>query len=762
MFWADRISREIIESINFKPYWVDDMFTPSGYAHIGSLRGPLVHDLIYRALKDVKQDVTFTYVFNDFDPIDGLPPELLKMFHNYLGFPLRTAPSPGPGFSSFAEYFANDFKRVLENLGIGARFLSSWDMYHEGKFNHVIQIALDHAETIQDIYQRISGSKKREAGWLPLQVICPKCGKLGTTRIHDWDGKTVGYTCELSMVKWAQGCGQKGRISPFDGNGKLPWKVDWPAHWKVLGVTVEGAGKDHSSAGGSRDIARELCKEVFDFPDPFNLPYEFFLIGGKKMSSSKGLGLKARDLTSLFPAPVGRFLFCRTDYRQAIEFDPMETMAVPDLFDEYDRCWKAYINGSDENLSRAFELSQIGKLPEKKKLFIPRFKDIANYIQQNVDIHKKFEEIKGDLLTNTETEMLCERKNYAYLWIGKYAPTEYKLILSESLPSQVKDLTESQKKFLSGIIPLLDKNFSANELNLGLYNLAKEIQIDTKEAFAAIYMTFIGKTYGPRAAWFLLQYPKEQVIERLESVSLETVGRNIKNIIKVISRLDFLIIDKAVKEKYPSISIGMAMIRGVSISESNKDLEEERKHVLYELETLTTEEIGKFYEVVSYRKLYKEMGIDWHSRRPSPEALLRRIALKKGLYAVNTCVDAYNLVVVKNRVSAGAFDANEIKFPTVLRFANAGDKILLLGDKEPTIYTNKELAYYDQEGGYNIDFNFRDSQRTMITEKTRNLWINVDGVYDITPTQVEKTLHEAIQKIIQYCGGTVEFEGVAE
>ena len=88
-------------------------------------------------------------------------------------------------------------------------------------------------------------------------------------------------------------------------------------------------------------------------------------------------------------------------------------------------------------------------------------------------------------------------------------------------------------------------------------------------------------------------------------------------------------------------------------------------------------------EIVSYRKFYKEMGIDWHSC-PSPEALLRRVALGKGLYTINTCVDAYNLVVMKRRVSVGAFNYDQVKFPTVLRYAGQGDEILLLGDETPT------------------------------------------------------------------------------
>jgi len=154
------------------------------------------------------------------------------------------------------------------------------------------------------------------------------------------------------------------------------------------------------------------------------------------------------------------------------------------------------------------------------------------------------------------------------------------------------------------------------------------------------------------------------------------------------------------------------------------------------------------------------MGIDWHSQRPSPEALLRRIALEKGLYTINTCVDAYNLIVMKNRVSVGAFDYDKFHFPTVMRFPKEGEEILLLGDKEPTKFKPEELAYFDQLGGYNIDFNYRDAQRTAVTENTKDILLNIDGIYDITREKVERSLKESIDVITKYCGGTVELAGI--
>jgi lysyl-tRNA synthetase class 1 len=520
VYWADKIAKQIIDSGKYKPYWVDDMKTPSGFSHVGSLRGPLIHSVVFRALSSAGVSTKFTYVFNDFDPADELPSEFKEKLAQYMGYPLKKIPSPQEEFENLADLLADDLRASMVSLGVEADFLSSWDMYHQGKFDEVIKVALDNSEKIQDIYQKVSGSRKKEQGWLPFQVICENCGKLGTTRVFAWDGKEVSFKCEPNLVVWAKGCGHEGSISPFGGNGKLPWKVDWAAHWKVVGVTIEGAGKDHASKGGSYDIAMALCDKVFDYPPPFKLPIEFFLIGGRKMSSSKGLGLKAHDLVKILPPEVGRFLFTRTDYREQINFDPVGTMAIPDLFDEYDRAWQAYVDGSDETLGRAFELSQIKDVPKKDRVFLPRFRDVANYMQlPNIDLKKKFEEEKGSTLNSEESRHLEERKKYAQIWIENYAPGEFKIEMAKSISPEVKKLSAEQKKFLEGVIRLLEKQSDPEKLQVELYELTKTQKIDTKKAFSAIYLALIGRDHGPKAAWFLLQYPKGKVIQRLEEVS---------------------------------------------------------------------------------------------------------------------------------------------------------------------------------------------------------------------------------------------------
>ncbi len=505
MFWADKVASDIIASGKHKPYWVDDMKTPSGFSHVGSLMGPVIHSMIFRALRDAGQNPKFTFVINDFDAMDELSPELKEDFRQYMGMSLKQVPSPVPEYSNLADYFAGDFVNSIRSLGVEAKILSSWELYHQGKFDGVIKEALDNAERIQDIYQTISGSQKKASGWLPLQIICEKCGKLGTTKVFAWDGKEVSYKCEPNLVKWAKGCGYEGRITPFGGTGKLPWKVDWAAHWKVIGITIEGAGKDHASAGGSYDIAMALCEEVFDYPKPFRLPYEFILIGGKKMSSSKGLGLKAHDLVKILPPEVARFLFARNGFKSQSNFDPQERTAIPSLFDDYQKAADAFFNKGDEDLVRAFELSKVSEIKKPPQI---RFSVLSQWIQMpNME-----EEIKK--------EGLEEWAKYARVWVDQFAPEEDKFIIQKQLPAQVQNLSKEQKVFLKQLSEELDKQWNGEEFQTRIYDIGKELKLNGKQSFAAIYLSLIGKDHGPKAAWLILSLDKEFVKKRFNETSI--------------------------------------------------------------------------------------------------------------------------------------------------------------------------------------------------------------------------------------------------
>lgn len=540
--WLDKVVEGIGKwqaKYDVKQLHVDDMKTPSGRVHTGALRGVLLHDLVAQVLRQKGLDPKNTYVFNDMDPMDGLPAYLDEaVFSQHMGKPLYRIPKPdlekcGIDLSqasaaeledlrqakNFAEIYAFDFIHAFRSLGCTQEIVWSHELYESGAMDEQIRLALDSVAKMRVIYQDVAKYTLPES-WYPFQVICPVCGKLGTTLVTDWDGQEVTFECQLNKVTWAKGCGHTGKISPFGGTGKLLWKVDWPAHWATMGVNVEGAGKDHSSAGGSRDMANAQCEQVFKITVPFNIPYEWILIRGAKMSSSKGVGTSAREFTKLFPPTVGRFLFASRNYEQVIDFDP-QTMAIPDLFDEYDQgariAWQ--VESGDQRLARAFELSQIGQ--DQSQSFLPRFRDVALWMQYpDKNLEEEFAKVKGSQLNELEKTLLQERVSYAQIWLDNYAPNEYQLRPKTEMPDEAQNLTAEQKAFLLELQDLLisQQALEPADLQQAIFDLAKN-SLGPRKAFESIYLMLLGKKAGPRAAWLLRSIDQELLKNRFEEVA---------------------------------------------------------------------------------------------------------------------------------------------------------------------------------------------------------------------------------------------------
>jgi lysyl-tRNA synthetase class 1 len=319
------------------------------------------------------------------------------------------------------------------------------------------------------------------------------------------------------MVNWAKGCSQRGKKSPFDGGGKMPWKVEWPARWKVLGVTVEGEGKDHSSRGGSRDIGNHLSQEVFDYEPPYDVAYEHFLYGGKKMSSSKGIGATAREVAQILPPQLLRFLMVRTKYMTAIDFDPGREETIPNLFDEYDRCKKAFYEKGEEDLAQSFKYSQIGKIDDG---FLPRFSLLVSWAQlPNVDPIAEALKLKGKALTKNDEEGILERLKYAKIWLERFAPQEAKFSVATTLPREVKDLSSQQKELLKQIAIEVDSELEAQELQDKIYQIGQSYALSGAEIFQAVYISLLGKNHGPKAGWLIKSLEKSFVKKRFEEAS---------------------------------------------------------------------------------------------------------------------------------------------------------------------------------------------------------------------------------------------------
>lgn len=513
--WFDKVINNLSEH-----QIINDSKTPSGKVHVGSLRGVLIHDALYRALKEKDISVTYTYGIDDFDPLDGLPADAPATLVDMMGMPLCNIPSPeGSQGTDLADHYIIEFLDIFKELGVGAEIYRMRDVYRSGQFNEAIDAILNKVEAVREVYQRVSNANK-SSNWYPFQVVCENCGKIGSSEVVGYDGKEVTYHCRENLVSWAKACGHSGKISPFDGNGKLPWKLEWVAKWHSFGITIEGAGKDHCTKGGSRDVAGQCLKAIFDEKPPLNVPYEFFLISGAKMSSSKGVGSSVRGMADFMPAEVLRFLMVRSPAKRTVNFST-DLEYIVKLFNEYDRLIDASLRGktSDDQNS----IIRMTEINSASTAYHPvSFQLLVSLLQlPHIDINKEISKrISDEFNTAKYQASLNKRIASAKYWLKYFSTPDQRLELQTTLPDSVQLLSVTQKAFLS----LLGTNFptenlSENEYQTYVFDSARLVPIDPKKAFEAVYIILFAKNNGPKVGSLFSYIDKDLLINNFKQVN---------------------------------------------------------------------------------------------------------------------------------------------------------------------------------------------------------------------------------------------------
>ncbi len=523
-FWADA-EASLLEP--GRHHVIRDSKTPSGTVPISGLRGPIITDALYRTFKRHGLAVRYVFTIDDYDPMDSQSMRQQAGMAEHMGRPFCDIPSPDPEVASdFARYHAMRYLATFQQLGVHPEEIH-WmrDLYRSGALDRQIDLALRNAAAIREIYERVANVKHSER-WLPVGVVCESCGRLGTTEAYDYDGETVAYECRRDFVEWAEGCGRRGRRSPFKGGAKLYWNLQWCAMWDHFGVTYEEGGKDLLTAGGSRDRSNEIYRVVWKKEPPLGLMHEFLNIGGKKMSTSRpeewrALGAAAHDFVAIFPPELVRFLMLRTHPSRHIDFDPTGD-SIPKLVDEYDRCADAYLASPEGDLGKVWWLSQTSEDPERPG-FRMRFSIVADWLQiPSVEPFAEAEARKGAPLDAPERSDLERRIALAREWLARWAPEEAKFSVRPELPPVT--LSEAQRRYLAELVPLVGATREPEAMQQELYEAAKRVGLTvdgkvSRDAFAAIYLAFLGKPSGPKAAWLITTLAPEFVRTRLEEAA---------------------------------------------------------------------------------------------------------------------------------------------------------------------------------------------------------------------------------------------------
>ncbi|MFB6147147.1 MAG: lysine--tRNA ligase [Halobacteriaceae archaeon] len=356
-FWADAVADQIEARDPQEPVVIKGGISPSGVPHLGNMNEVLRGYFVAEALRDRGREVRQVFTTDDFDPLRSVPRKLADLDGNVvdlgevdagalgrnLGRAYTDVPDPFGCCDSYGDHFSTLIETGAERLGVPVETVSNTALYERGEFEPVVRSLLMNREAAHKVIADHQASVDDD--YVPFRPRCAECGLItGTDAVTgvDLDAGVVHYECgDIEAGEQViEGCGHRGTATIREG--KLPWRFEWPAQWRVLDVDHEPFGKDH--AEGSWPSGVEIARDLLDLEPPVPMVYEWFTLNGEPFSSSAGHVVTVQEVLDLVEPEVVRYFFT---------LDPGRTrdFSIPDLGElatDFDRFERRYFGEESE------------------------------------------------------------------------------------------------------------------------------------------------------------------------------------------------------------------------------------------------------------------------------------------------------------------------------------------------------------------------------------------------------------------------------
>ncbi|WP_128903843.1 lysine--tRNA ligase [Halorubrum amylolyticum] len=528
-FWADVIADEIEARDPDEPIVIKGGVSPSGVAHLGNFNEIIRGYFVAEVLRERGHEVRQVFTSDDKDPLRKLPRKLANAdgeivglgevdagaLGRNLGKPYTAIPDPFGERESYAAHFAALLKADADRLDIPVEMVSNTELYADGAFDDAIRTVLSDLDGVREV---LSGYQDKVDGeYVPFNPVCAECGKITETVTSiGLDAETVEYVCTDMEVgdETIDGCGHEGTAAFREG--KLPWRLEWPGQWDVLGVDFEPFGKDH--AEGSWPSGVDVARNVFGLEPPVPMVYEWFTLNGEPLSSSAGNIVTVPELLELLEPAVLRYFFALHP-KKARDLNIERLDQLVDRFDRFERAYFGEVG--DEDLTafaeRAypFVVGRADDPPAEKPVRLPyTFAAVLGMVDDPA-FRERLARDEGHIPDDASAETVeaaLDRVEKARNWAERTG-NEYDYRLQTELPEA--DFDENVAAALDDLADFVAAGHDGDAIQSEMYETARAHDVEVSDFFAAGYRLFFDDTQGPRLGEFLGELERDYVVARL-------------------------------------------------------------------------------------------------------------------------------------------------------------------------------------------------------------------------------------------------------
>jgi DNA/RNA-binding domain of Phe-tRNA-synthetase-like protein len=211
----------------------------------------------------------------------------------------------------------------------------------------------------------------------------------------------------------------------------------------------------------------------------------------------------------------------------------------------------------------------------------------------------------------------------------------------------------------------------------------------------------------------------------------------------------------AVLALYPALRVGVVWVRGCVNQYAGDALAGLLRQEEAALRSRFTEETLKTHPtVVAWQEAHRLFGSNPNKFQPSMQALAKRVVKGGSLPSINPLVDAYNVVSLRHLLPAGGEDMDRCEGSIQLAVAEGGEAFVELGSTENDPALSGEVIYRDDAGAIVRKFNWREADRTKLTDRTLHAILVLESLRPEEP--LEQALAYLQSLVADHAGGTVE------
>jgi lysyl-tRNA synthetase class 1 len=526
-FWADAVADAVEARDPDEPIVIKGGVSPSGIPHIGHPNEILRGYFVAEALRDRGHEVRQVFTSDDRDRLRKLPRRLANLdgeivglgevdagaLGRNLGRPYTDIPDPFGCCDSYGDHFTELLRRDMERLGVEVEFLSNTALYEDGAFDDAVRHVLSHQEQARKVLARYQDQIDEE--YVPFFAICEECGQLTETiTAVDLEAGTVSYRCTDVETggDTIEGCGHEGTTALR--NGKLPWRFEWPAQWRILDVDHEPFGKDHAEGSWSSGV--DIARNVLDVVPPVPMVYEWFTLEGEALSSSGGHVVTVDEVLDILEPSVLRYFFSKAPLKQR-DFSIERIDQLVDEFDEFERVYFDEVDAPERERVRAERAyPMVVEAVREERVRIPYTFAAVLGMTDDPDLREEIARREGHIPDDAPewaVEEALARVERARNWARRTGNEfDYELKRSE-LPDVSFD--EATEQALDDLAEFVAEGHDGEAIQGEIYETAKRHDIGVAEFFAAGYQLFFDDEEGPKLGPFLGQLDRQFVVERL-------------------------------------------------------------------------------------------------------------------------------------------------------------------------------------------------------------------------------------------------------